>query len=105
MLVILDKESEEGDAPAPIDMVDEQLECEDIELHFIWYCGVFLLDCVSSFFQCRQFSGVDLIFKLSPQEKVQWHQFWGTGRERPMGPPRPSHLFGRFSSGYALTSR
>ncbi|GBN63704.1 hypothetical protein AVEN_260325-1 [Araneus ventricosus] len=31
MLVILDKESEEGDAPAPIDMVDEQLECEDIE--------------------------------------------------------------------------
>ncbi|GBM05959.1 hypothetical protein AVEN_80554-1 [Araneus ventricosus] len=32
MQVILDKESEEGDAPAPIDMVDEQLECEDIEL-------------------------------------------------------------------------
>ncbi|GBN10914.1 hypothetical protein AVEN_221030-1, partial [Araneus ventricosus] len=31
MLVILDKESEEGDAPAPIDMVDEQLEGEDIE--------------------------------------------------------------------------
>ncbi|GBO22425.1 hypothetical protein AVEN_261978-1 [Araneus ventricosus] len=30
--VILDKESEEGDAPALIDMVDEQLECEDIEL-------------------------------------------------------------------------
>ncbi|GBM46590.1 hypothetical protein AVEN_36522-1, partial [Araneus ventricosus] len=30
--VILDNESEEGDAPAPIDMVDEQLECEDIEL-------------------------------------------------------------------------
>ncbi|GBN88559.1 hypothetical protein AVEN_199207-1 [Araneus ventricosus] len=32
MPVILDNESEEGDAPAPIDMVDEQLECEDIEL-------------------------------------------------------------------------
>ncbi|GBN54025.1 hypothetical protein AVEN_108658-1 [Araneus ventricosus] len=32
MAVILDNESEEGDAPAPIDMVDEQLECEDIEL-------------------------------------------------------------------------
>ncbi|GBM72608.1 hypothetical protein AVEN_87960-1 [Araneus ventricosus] len=31
MPVILDNESEEGDAPAPIDMVDEQLECEDIE--------------------------------------------------------------------------
>ncbi|GBL79147.1 hypothetical protein AVEN_92394-1 [Araneus ventricosus] len=29
--VILDNESEEGDAPAPIDMVDEQLECEGIE--------------------------------------------------------------------------
>ncbi|GBL89573.1 hypothetical protein AVEN_48125-1, partial [Araneus ventricosus] len=29
--VILDNESEEGDAPAPTDMVDEQLECEDIE--------------------------------------------------------------------------
>ncbi|GBM78191.1 hypothetical protein AVEN_40503-1 [Araneus ventricosus] len=27
-----DNESEEADAPAPIDMVDEQLECEDIEL-------------------------------------------------------------------------
>ncbi|GBM20317.1 hypothetical protein AVEN_195873-1 [Araneus ventricosus] len=27
-----DNESEEGDAPAPIDMVDEQLEREDIEL-------------------------------------------------------------------------
>ncbi|GBM61435.1 hypothetical protein AVEN_179551-1 [Araneus ventricosus] len=32
MPVILDNESEEGDAPAPIYMVDEQLECEDIEL-------------------------------------------------------------------------
>ncbi|GBN74495.1 hypothetical protein AVEN_221197-1, partial [Araneus ventricosus] len=32
MPVILDNESEEGDAPAPIDMVDEQLECEYIEL-------------------------------------------------------------------------
>ncbi|GBO11838.1 hypothetical protein AVEN_34189-1 [Araneus ventricosus] len=32
MPVILDNESEEGDAPAPIDTVDEQLECEDIEL-------------------------------------------------------------------------
>ncbi|GBN69071.1 hypothetical protein AVEN_70799-1 [Araneus ventricosus] len=32
MPVILDNESEEGDAPEPIDMVDEQLECEDIEL-------------------------------------------------------------------------
>ncbi|GBN28600.1 hypothetical protein AVEN_49566-1 [Araneus ventricosus] len=32
MPVILDNESEEGDAPAPIDMVDEQMECEDIEL-------------------------------------------------------------------------
>ncbi|GBM93250.1 hypothetical protein AVEN_118119-1 [Araneus ventricosus] len=32
MPVILDNESEERDAPAPIDMVDEQLECEDIEL-------------------------------------------------------------------------
>ncbi|GBN54797.1 hypothetical protein AVEN_129371-1, partial [Araneus ventricosus] len=32
MPVILDNESEEGDAPAPIDMIDEQLECEDIEL-------------------------------------------------------------------------
>ncbi|GBM96679.1 hypothetical protein AVEN_69287-1 [Araneus ventricosus] len=32
MAVILDNESEEGDAPAPIDMVDKQLECEDIEL-------------------------------------------------------------------------
>ncbi|GBO22156.1 hypothetical protein AVEN_101316-1 [Araneus ventricosus] len=32
MPVILDNESEEGDAPAPIDMVDEQLECENIEL-------------------------------------------------------------------------
>ncbi|GBM14843.1 hypothetical protein AVEN_255897-1 [Araneus ventricosus] len=31
MPVILDNESEEGDSPAPIDMVDEQLECEDIE--------------------------------------------------------------------------
>ncbi|GBM36991.1 hypothetical protein AVEN_153934-1 [Araneus ventricosus] len=31
MAVILDNESEEGDAPAPTDMVDEQLECEDIE--------------------------------------------------------------------------
>ncbi|GBM93123.1 hypothetical protein AVEN_218107-1, partial [Araneus ventricosus] len=31
MPVILDNESEEGDAPAPVDMVDEQLECEDIE--------------------------------------------------------------------------
>ncbi|GBL80629.1 hypothetical protein AVEN_253162-1, partial [Araneus ventricosus] len=31
MPVILDKKSEERDAPAPIDMVDEQLECEDIE--------------------------------------------------------------------------
>ncbi|GBL73592.1 hypothetical protein AVEN_230608-1 [Araneus ventricosus] len=30
--VILDNESEEGDAPAPTDMVDKQLECEDIEL-------------------------------------------------------------------------
>ncbi|GBO22333.1 Coagulation factor X isoform 1, partial [Araneus ventricosus] len=26
-------ESEEGDAPAPIDMVDEQLECKDIEFY------------------------------------------------------------------------
>ncbi|GBL76266.1 hypothetical protein AVEN_234521-1 [Araneus ventricosus] len=32
MTVILDNESEEGDAPAPIYMVDEQLECEAIEL-------------------------------------------------------------------------
>ncbi|GBM41879.1 hypothetical protein AVEN_262726-1, partial [Araneus ventricosus] len=32
MPVILDNESEEGEAPAPIDMVNEQLECEDIEL-------------------------------------------------------------------------
>ncbi|GBM85588.1 hypothetical protein AVEN_174844-1, partial [Araneus ventricosus] len=32
MPVILDNESKEGDAPAPIDIVDEQLECEDIEL-------------------------------------------------------------------------
>ncbi|GBN35240.1 hypothetical protein AVEN_180088-1 [Araneus ventricosus] len=32
MPVILDNESEEGDAPAPINMVGEQLECEDIEL-------------------------------------------------------------------------
>ncbi|GBM67191.1 hypothetical protein AVEN_111790-1 [Araneus ventricosus] len=32
MPVILDNESEDGDAPTPIDMVDEQLECEDIEL-------------------------------------------------------------------------
>ncbi|GBN59866.1 hypothetical protein AVEN_204846-1, partial [Araneus ventricosus] len=32
MPVILDNESEEGDVPASIDMVDEQLECEDIEL-------------------------------------------------------------------------
>ncbi|GBM07521.1 hypothetical protein AVEN_100720-1 [Araneus ventricosus] len=31
MPVILYNESEEGDTPAPIDMVDEQLECEDIE--------------------------------------------------------------------------
>ncbi|GBN14845.1 hypothetical protein AVEN_157329-1, partial [Araneus ventricosus] len=31
MPVILDNESEDGDAPATIDMVDEQLECEDIE--------------------------------------------------------------------------
>ncbi|GBL97632.1 hypothetical protein AVEN_193485-1, partial [Araneus ventricosus] len=30
--VILDNESEKGEAPAPIDMIDEQLECEDIEL-------------------------------------------------------------------------
>ncbi|GBM60634.1 hypothetical protein AVEN_271422-1 [Araneus ventricosus] len=32
MPVILDNESEDGDAPAPIDMVDEQVECEDIAL-------------------------------------------------------------------------
>ncbi|GBM31000.1 hypothetical protein AVEN_69239-1 [Araneus ventricosus] len=32
MPFILDNESEEGDTPAPIDMFDEQLECEDIEL-------------------------------------------------------------------------
>ncbi|GBN20770.1 hypothetical protein AVEN_132544-1 [Araneus ventricosus] len=32
MPVILDNEPEKGDAPAPIDMVDEQMECEDIEL-------------------------------------------------------------------------
>ncbi|GBN60336.1 hypothetical protein AVEN_237797-1 [Araneus ventricosus] len=32
MSVILDNESDEGDAPAPSGMVDEQLECEDIEL-------------------------------------------------------------------------
>ncbi|GBM54507.1 hypothetical protein AVEN_228119-1 [Araneus ventricosus] len=32
MLVILDNEFEEGDAPTPIDMVDKQLECKDIEL-------------------------------------------------------------------------
>ncbi|GBN23822.1 hypothetical protein AVEN_74902-1 [Araneus ventricosus] len=32
-VVILDNESEEGDAPAPTDMVDEQLECEDIEFY------------------------------------------------------------------------
>ncbi|GBM81914.1 hypothetical protein AVEN_60737-1 [Araneus ventricosus] len=30
--VILDNEFEKGEAPAPIDMIDEQLECEDIEL-------------------------------------------------------------------------
>ncbi|GBN75750.1 hypothetical protein AVEN_156011-1 [Araneus ventricosus] len=35
MPAILDNESEEGDAPAPIDMVDEQLECEDIELQVV----------------------------------------------------------------------
>ncbi|GBM50045.1 hypothetical protein AVEN_90783-1, partial [Araneus ventricosus] len=29
--VIIDNESEKGEAPAPIDMIDEQLECEDIE--------------------------------------------------------------------------
>ncbi|GBN44866.1 hypothetical protein AVEN_61967-1 [Araneus ventricosus] len=35
MPVILNNESEEGNAPAPIDMVDEQLECEDIELQSV----------------------------------------------------------------------
>ncbi|GBM04729.1 hypothetical protein AVEN_141700-1 [Araneus ventricosus] len=35
MPVILDNESEEGDAPAPIYMVDEQLKCEDIELYVV----------------------------------------------------------------------
>ncbi|GBO01866.1 hypothetical protein AVEN_19157-1 [Araneus ventricosus] len=35
MPVILDNEFEEGDAPAPIDMVDEQQECEDIELQVV----------------------------------------------------------------------
>ncbi|GBN08694.1 hypothetical protein AVEN_73490-1 [Araneus ventricosus] len=32
MTVILDNDSEEADAPAPIYMVDEQLECEAITL-------------------------------------------------------------------------
>ncbi|GBM87844.1 hypothetical protein AVEN_58708-1 [Araneus ventricosus] len=35
MPVILDNKSEEGDAPAPIGMVDEQMDCEDIELEIM----------------------------------------------------------------------
>ncbi|GBN68829.1 hypothetical protein AVEN_7684-1 [Araneus ventricosus] len=35
MPVISDNKSQEGDAPAPIGMVDEQMDCEDIELEIV----------------------------------------------------------------------